>query len=232
MSWRCRSACYALALVGVASLARAAGVTYSARVDGGGKAWVDVENSAGRDVEVRSVNLSFDDGDGRRLGSRTLPCKDDCLVRAGARGSFGPIEGPRGWESFHIEKLLYVDSGEGSARPAPIPPAPTPPTSSTPTTPGGRPRKPTGSVVGAASEALTCNEYCRMLASLPGCSRRSDTPACVETCREAERLVACRPIIDRFFQCVAKNPPNCVDERPAFGTCSVAETEYRSCIRE
>lgn len=82
-------------------------VTYSTRVEPGQQVWVDVENDSDEDIEVTSVVVSFYDGGGRLLQKATLDCASECLVTQDAAASFGPLQGPNGWDTVDVTKVYY-----------------------------------------------------------------------------------------------------------------------------
>jgi hypothetical protein len=82
-------------------------VTYSTRVEASQQVWVDVENDSDEDIEVTSVVVSFYDAAGRLLQKATLDCESDCLVTQDAAASFGPLQGPDGWDTVDVKKVYY-----------------------------------------------------------------------------------------------------------------------------
>lgn len=110
-----------------ASLA-AADVRYETRVDDDNKVFVDVENGSRLPIRVTSVSVVFYDRRERVLRRRRLDCDDDCGVAPGATESFGPITGPRGWDTVSASEVLYEEEEEPEVEAAPRkrqPPAPT-----------------------------------------------------------------------------------------------------------
>ncbi len=92
------------------------GVTYATRVEDGDAVWVDVENDSAEDIEVTSVVVSFYDARGRLLDKAAVDCETECVVTKDGAASFGPIEGPDGWDTVDVTRVYY-DSAPSPGRP-------------------------------------------------------------------------------------------------------------------
>jgi hypothetical protein len=88
-------------------LSASAEVSYNFRVDDDNKVWVDVENDSDIDITVKSVVVSFYDEDGKLLEKTTLPCSSNCKVKVDGSQSFGPIKGPKEWDTVNVTKVYY-----------------------------------------------------------------------------------------------------------------------------
>ena len=127
-----------LPLLAASGLAAQADVTYAARVDGKNEIYVDVENSARLGIRVTSVVVAFYDKRKSLIEKSTIECRTDCAVGGEDVESFGPLEGPPGWETVKVMDVYYEEK-EGDATdewpdPASAPPVKpaTPPRSSPP----------------------------------------------------------------------------------------------------
>ena len=111
------------------------GLGFEARVDKKNQVWVDVKNKAAGPVRVTMISVSFFDANDRLMDRISLDCDDDCGVAASATESFGPIEGPRGWQNVRAMDVLFKrmpPRPEAPRAPAPrsaeAAPVPVPPT--------------------------------------------------------------------------------------------------------
>ena len=122
-----------LPLLASTAMATPEDVTYAARVDRKNEIYVDVENSTRWGIRVTSLVVAFYDKRRSLIEKNTIDCKIDCSVGGADVESFGPLEGPPGWETVKVMNLYY-EEGEaeaGSSEPAP-PPGPAPRPSSPP----------------------------------------------------------------------------------------------------
>jgi Zn-dependent protease with chaperone function len=106
-------------------------VTYAARVDRKNEIYVDVENQARAPIHVTSVVVAFYDRGQTLIEKNTIDCRTDCSVGRQDVESFGPLEGPPGWDTVKVMNVFYEDGG---AEPEPPEPdrAPTPATKASP----------------------------------------------------------------------------------------------------
>jgi|GEM_PF-2534643 len=104
-----------LALVALLLLVKFLGLAYAAdedisynyRVDDKNQVWVDVENDSDSDIKVTSVVVSFYDKDENIMDKSELPCKSNCIVKVDEAKPFGPITGPKDWETVRVTKVYY-----------------------------------------------------------------------------------------------------------------------------
>jgi hypothetical protein len=111
----------AIAFLSSAVLA-AGDVTYAARVDKKNRVYVDVENSSDTTIRVSSLSVVFYDKSKTTLEKNTFPCDSECTVDAEDAGSFGPINGPKGWDTVKVTKVLYEDVEDSEDEEEPEPP--------------------------------------------------------------------------------------------------------------
>ena len=97
-----------LLLVTDAASARNA-VTFAARVDRGNEIYVDVENATRTGIRVTSLILAFYDRRNRLLERNTIDCRDDCFVDRADAQSFGPLVGPRNWDTVKVIDVFYEE---------------------------------------------------------------------------------------------------------------------------
>ena len=108
-------------------------VTHSTRIEKN-QVYVDVENDSKKMITVSSIVVSFYDKKSVLLEKSTITCENDCTVNVDEAESFGPLEGPKGWDSVNVTRVYYEDvetpapaTGVKAPRPAPAPKAPAPP---------------------------------------------------------------------------------------------------------
>lgn len=149
----------ALALLAVVSACLAARpaaaqdeVTHSTRIEKN-QVFVDVENDSKKMITVSSIVVSFYDKKGVLLDKSTITCENDCTVDVDEAEAFGPLEGPKGWDTVNVTKVYYEDveatapsAGTKAPKPAPAPapkaPAPAPAPPAKPATPPAAPAAP------------------------------------------------------------------------------------------
>lgn len=129
-------AALALPLFAAWAEAAQADVTFAARVDRKNDIYVDVENRTRSDIRVTSVVIAFYDKRRSLIEKTTIECRVECEVGGADVESFGPVEGPGGWETVKVMNVYYEEGGEDAALPEREPshvPAPaTPPRSGPP----------------------------------------------------------------------------------------------------
>lgn len=120
-------------------------VTHSTRTEKN-QVYVDVENDSKKMITVSSIVVSFYDKKGVLLEKSTITCENDCTVNVDEAESFGPLEGPNGWDSVNVTRVYYEDveppapaTGEKAPKPAPAPKAPAPAPPARPATPPAPP---------------------------------------------------------------------------------------------
>jgi len=87
-------------------------VVYATRVAPDNSVYVDVENETRMGIRVTSVEVVFYDKRKRILEKSEIECETDCLVSGKDAESFGPIEGPRGWDTVEVTNVFYEDAVE------------------------------------------------------------------------------------------------------------------------
>ena len=121
-----------LPLLPASALAAQADVTYAARVDRKNEVYVDVENSTRVGIRVTSVVVAFYDRRKLLIEKSTIECRTECSVAGADVESFGPLEGPQGWDTVKVMNVYYEEgAGEAESSDTDLPPAPAP----TPKTP-------------------------------------------------------------------------------------------------
>ena len=129
---------FGIPLLAASGAAAQTDVTYAARVDRKNEVYVDVENSTRSGIRMTSVVVAFYDKRRSLIEKSTIECRTECSVGAEDVESFGPLEGPEGWETVKLMNVFYEeDGGEADASeldslPAPAPKPSTPPRSSQP----------------------------------------------------------------------------------------------------
>ena len=119
-------------------MAAPADVTYAARVDKKNEIYVDVENSTRSGIRVTSVVVAFYDRRKSLIEKSTIDCRTDCSVGGADVESFGPLEGPQGWDTVKVMDVYYEEdeadaaAEESESAPAPTVKKTTPPRSSQP----------------------------------------------------------------------------------------------------
>jgi len=108
-----------------APAAQAADVTYAARVDAKNDVYVDVENTSRLGIRVTSVVVAFYDRRKVLIERNTIECRTDCSVGGQDVESFGPLDGPPGWDTVKVMNVYYEER-EGDADDSSPSPAPTP----------------------------------------------------------------------------------------------------------
>ena len=108
-------------------------VTHSTRIEKN-QVYVDVENDSKKMITVSSIVVSFYDKKSVLLEKSTITCENDCTVNVDEAESFGPVEGPKSWDTVNVTRVYYEDvetpapaTGAKAPRPAPAPKAPAPP---------------------------------------------------------------------------------------------------------
>lgn len=101
-----------LLFAGVAYAAEEEKVIYNYRVAEDNTVWVDVENDSDTVIKVISVVVSFYDENENLMEKSELNCEKDCLVDEDQAKSFGPINGPGGWEVVRVTKVYYEPVNE------------------------------------------------------------------------------------------------------------------------
>jgi Zn-dependent protease with chaperone function len=126
-----------LSLSVLPALASPADVTYAARVDRKNEIYVDVENGTRTAIHVTSVVVAFYDQRRSLIERNTIDCRTECSVGRDDVESFGPLEGPPGWDTVKVMNVFYEEGGVEAepAEPKPTPSSeakPSPPRSSLP----------------------------------------------------------------------------------------------------
>ena len=99
-------------------------VTFAARVDRRNEIYVDVENATRSGIRVTSLVVAFYDKRKKLLEKNTIDCRDECFVDGADAESFGPLEGPRNWDTVKVIDVFYEDSaGEDESAETPAAPA-------------------------------------------------------------------------------------------------------------
>lgn len=111
MSLRLLYSCLVVVALAHPSLAIAADsdVSYATRLGKKNRVYVDVENGSDTNIRVTSMVVVFYDKGKTVLEKSTIPCEADCAVDARDAGSFGPIDGPDGWQTVKVTSVLYED---------------------------------------------------------------------------------------------------------------------------
>lgn len=144
-----------LPLLSASAMAAQADVTYAARVDAKNEVYVDIENSNRWGIRVTSVVVAFYDPRKSLIEKNTIECRTECSVGGADVESFGPLEGPKGWDTVKVMNVYY-EEGEADAAPseteAPASPIPTPRTPPRSSPPSGLP--PPKIVIDGRTESL------------------------------------------------------------------------------
>jgi Zn-dependent protease with chaperone function len=136
-------------------------VTFAARVEGRSDVYIDVENNGSSGIRVIALIVAFYDRRQTLLEKNTIRCRDDCFVGASDAESFGPMKGPRGFDTVKAIDVVYkendaVPAGEFIEPGDAPPPKPTP--SSRPATRVEAPAAPM-SVLPAAGQHESLDGY-------------------------------------------------------------------------
>src|SRR5678809_53651 len=102
----------ALPLLTGPAAASAADVTYATRVDSKNEIYVDVQNSTRTGIRVTSVVVSFYDRRRIPIERNTIDCRTECSVGREDVESFGPLEGPKGWDTVKVMNVFYEEGGD------------------------------------------------------------------------------------------------------------------------
>ncbi len=103
-----------------------ADVTFSARVDGQKNVYIDVKNAGAAGIRVIAMVVAFYDQHQSLIEKKTLKCRDDCFLDGKAAKSFGPLKGPRGFETAKAIDVVYKENDAVPVGPGDAPPKPTP----------------------------------------------------------------------------------------------------------
>ncbi|MCU0240937.1 MAG: hypothetical protein MUF51_00780 [Vicinamibacteria bacterium] len=155
----------------------------------------------GRPIQVSKVEVSFFDAKNKQLSSETIECEKDCSVAAKATETFGPIDGPSGWDHAEVGNVFY-EVAEDSA-----------PAEATRLTCVEFCRK-MNSVAGCASpeDAAYCPVNCQSLEKPAACKAKLDAAlACAAqttfTCNGSKvNLGACDKLQSAFMECFLAQP--------------------------
>lgn len=125
---------FALILLAASGAPAQTDVTYAARVDRQNGIYVDVENSARLGIRVTSVVVAFYDKRKSLIERSTIECRTDCSVGGEDVESFGPLEGPEGWDTVKVMNVYYEEKDEEATtdEPEPSPAMPGSPSRSSP----------------------------------------------------------------------------------------------------
>ena len=111
-----------VSLLAASGLSAQTEVTYAARVEGKNEIYVDVENPARLGIRVTSVVVAFYDKRKRLIEKSTIECRTECSVGGEDVESFGPLEGPQGWETVKVMAVYYEEKEGDAAADWPEPP--------------------------------------------------------------------------------------------------------------